>query len=160
MTYNALWLLYMQHLSWKLKSLILQEVCKWTSEQHYKTNKMARAPGEDSDQSGLPPSFRLWSHWADVQADMCLRWTHIWFCWFWHAAAQVILVSIRNEQTNNLCFIETLRHQLAVCTRFWGVFYSSLCNETVLCHNRTNLGTVELREISLTSVFAVRSVSS
>ena len=59
---------------------------------HDKTNKMTRAPSEDSDQPGHPPSLirvftvrsmgswgpnvsscrqrRLWSHWADAQADL------------------------------------------------------------------------------------------
>ena len=65
---------------------------------HDKTNKMACAPSEDSDQPGHPPSlirvfavrmkkpwifsyplctqWRLWSDWADAQADLILRWVH------------------------------------------------------------------------------------
>ena len=65
---------------------------------HDKTNKMACAPSEDSDQPGHPPSlirvfavrmkkdwvpssplsaqWRLWSDWVDAQADLSLRWTH------------------------------------------------------------------------------------
>ena len=65
---------------------------------HDKTNKMACAPSEDSDQPGHPPSLirvlavrmnkpwvlsyplsaqrRLWSDWADAQADLSLRWVH------------------------------------------------------------------------------------
>ena len=61
-----------------------------------KTNKMACAPSENSDQPGHPPSLirvfavrmkkawipsdplyaqrRLWSDWADAQADLSLRW--------------------------------------------------------------------------------------
>ena len=71
----------------------------WTQEYeppHDKTNKMASAPSEDSDQPGHPPSLiivfavrmkkawvlsypfsaqrRLWSDWADAQADLSLRW--------------------------------------------------------------------------------------
>ena len=64
--------------------------------RHDKTNKMICAPGEDSDQPGHPPSQirvsavrlkqnlvlsyplsaqrRLWSDWADAQADLSLRW--------------------------------------------------------------------------------------
>ena len=63
---------------------------------HDKTNKMACAPSEDSDQPGHPPSLisvfavrmkkawvssyqlsaqrRLWLDWADAQADLSLRW--------------------------------------------------------------------------------------
>ena len=62
---------------------------------HDKTNKLACAPSEDSDQPGHPPSLirvftvcmkkawvlsyplsaqrRLWSDWADAQADLSLR---------------------------------------------------------------------------------------
>ena len=60
---------------------------------------MRRAPSEDSDQPGYPPSLirifavsmkkprvlsyplstqrRLWSDWADAQADLSLHWVHI-----------------------------------------------------------------------------------
>ena len=76
---------------------------------HDKTNKMACAPSEDSDQPGHPPSLirvfavrmkiawvlsyplsaqrRLWSVWANVQADLSLCWAHMSFCWFCHEAA-------------------------------------------------------------------------
>ena len=69
-----------------------------------KTNKMACAPSEDSDQPGHPPSLirvfavrmkkalvlsyplsaqrRLWSDWADAQADLSLRWAHSHFVGF------------------------------------------------------------------------------
>ena len=62
------------------------------------------APSEDSDQSGHPPSLirvfavrmkkawvlsyplsaqrRLWSDWADAQADLSLRWAHTHFVGF------------------------------------------------------------------------------
>ena len=66
------------------------------------------APSKDSDQPGHPPSLirvfavhmkkawvlssplnaqrRLWSDWADAQADLSLRWAHS-FCWFCHVVA-------------------------------------------------------------------------
>ena len=66
-----------------------------------KTNKMACAPSEDSEQPGHPPSLirvfavhskkawvlsyplsaqrRLWSDWTDAQADLSLRWAHSHF---------------------------------------------------------------------------------
>ena len=75
-----------------------------------KTHKMAWVPSEDSDQPGNPPSLiavfavrmkndwvlsyplsaqrRLWSDWADAQADLSLRWAHMPFCWFCREAAQ------------------------------------------------------------------------
>ena len=31
--------------------------------------------------------WRLWSDWADAQADLSLRWAHKSFCWFCHAVA-------------------------------------------------------------------------
>ena len=31
---------------------------------------------------------RLWSDWADAQADLSLRWAHMPFCWFCQDAAQ------------------------------------------------------------------------
>ena len=71
---------------------------------HDKTNKMACAPIEDSDQPGHPPSLirvfdvrmkkawvlsyplsawrRLWSDWADAQADLSLRWAYSHFVGF------------------------------------------------------------------------------
>ena len=64
----------------------------WNEPPHDKTNKMACVPSEDSDQPGHPPSLirifavhmkkawvlsyqlsaqrRLWSDWADAQADL------------------------------------------------------------------------------------------
>ena len=69
------------------------------------------APSEDSDQSGHPPSLirvfavrmkkawilsyplsaqrRLWSDWADAQADLNLRWAHSHFVGFCHVAAHI-----------------------------------------------------------------------
>ena len=71
---------------------------------HDRTNKMTCAPSEDSDQPGHLPSLirvftvhmkkalvlsyplstqrRLWSDWADAQADLRLHWVHRSFCWF------------------------------------------------------------------------------
>ena len=71
---------------------------------HDKTNKVAYAPSEDSAQHGHPPSLirvfavhmknhwvisyplnaqrRLWSDWADAQADLRLHWEHMSFVGF------------------------------------------------------------------------------
>ena len=73
------------------------------------------APSEDSDQPGHLPSLirdftvrmkkawvlsyplsaqrRLWSDWADAQADLSLRWAHTHFWWFCHKAAHMLIVS-------------------------------------------------------------------
>ena len=72
--------------------------------RHDKTNENGCAPSEDSDQPGHPPSLirvfavrmkkhwvlsyplsaqrRLWSYWADAQADLSLRWAHTHFVGF------------------------------------------------------------------------------
>ena len=79
---------------------------------HDKTYKMACAPSEHSDKPGHPPSLirvfavrmkkvwvpryplsaqrRLWSDWAEAQADLSLRWAHKPFCRFCHALAHLI----------------------------------------------------------------------
>ena len=78
--------------------------------RHDKTNKMICVPSEDSDQPGHPPSLirvcavhlkqkwvlsyplsaqrRLWSDWADAQADLSLHSAQRSFCWFCHEVAQ------------------------------------------------------------------------
>ena len=78
-----------------------------------KTNKVASAPSEDSDQPGHPPSLigvftvrsmgswgpklsscgqlRLWSDWANALADLSLRWAHMPLCWLCHETAQFYL---------------------------------------------------------------------
>ena len=75
-----------------------------------KTNKVACAPSEDSDQPGHPPSLirvfavsmkkarvlsyplsaqpRRWSDWATSHADLSLRWAQS-FCCVCHEAAQL-----------------------------------------------------------------------
>ena len=34
---------------------------------------------------------RLWSDWADAQADLSLCWAHMLLCWFCHEAAQMFV---------------------------------------------------------------------
>ena len=97
-------------LSWFLSSKRCKNVTKhkWAATWQ---NQLRCAPSEDSDQPGHPPSlirvfavcsmgswglkvsscgqWRLWSDWADAQADLSLRWVHMSFCWFCHVAAQI-----------------------------------------------------------------------
>ena len=86
---------------------------------HDKTNKMVCAPSEDSDQPGHPPSLirvftvrmkkawflsyplsaqrRLWSDWADAQADLSLRWAYSHFVGFvmrWFILSRQVLISL------------------------------------------------------------------
>ena len=90
---------------------------------HNKTNKMTCAPSEASDQPGHPPSLikvftvrligsegpsvsscgqrRLWSDWADVQADLSLCWAHRSFCYVMlrpRIVSKTILASEVNTQ--------------------------------------------------------------
>ena len=79
---------------------------------HDKTNKMAVRPAKIQISPGIRPvwsesslsawrklgSFttlwahsRLWSNWADAQADLSLRWAHIPFCCFCLEAAHIHL---------------------------------------------------------------------
>ena len=90
-----------------------------------------RAPSEDSDQPGHPPSLcalrkakgpkvssrgqgRLWSDWANAQADLGLRWADRSFCWFCHAVAQLHLGIITNVYK---LYIITTRHR-GICSCF------------------------------------------
>ena len=79
---------------------------------HDKTNKMTVRPAKTQISLGIrpvwsesslcaqrvakDPSFLRadsedWSDWADVQADLSLRWAHMPFCWFCHEAAHLFL---------------------------------------------------------------------
>ena len=93
----------------KMKTILLP-YCLQHELPHDNTNKMTCAPSEDSDQPGHLPSLirvfavrsmgsegpkvssggqgRLWSDWADAQADLSLPWEHSSFCWFCCSAAQ------------------------------------------------------------------------
>ena len=92
---------------------------------HDKTNKIACAPSEDTYQPGHPLSLikvfsvrsvgswgpnvslcwqrRLWSDWADAQAD--LREAHMSFCWFCHAVAQFIIRSFSIARFWKVCIL-------------------------------------------------------
>ena len=87
-----------------MKTFTLSLITKLYEPPHDKTNKMACAPTEDSDQPGHPPSLirvflvrmrkawvlsyplsaqrRLWSDCADAQADLSLRWAQCYFVCF------------------------------------------------------------------------------
>ena len=86
------------HWTMKYKSLTYKWAATWQNQQ------CGCAPSEDSDQPGHPPSLirvfavrmkrawvlsyplsaqrRLWSDWADGQADLSLRWAHTHFVGF------------------------------------------------------------------------------
>ena len=91
--------------------LVIQtwRIVKWATT--WQNQQSDCAPSEDSDQPVHPPSLfrvfavymkktyilsypfsaqrRLWSDWADAQADLSSLGVHS-FCWFWHVVAQNI----------------------------------------------------------------------
>ena len=92
--------------------------------RNHMNHKMTCAPSEDAYQSrqmhlprlirvfpvlmkkpwvlSYPLSIqrRLWSVWADAQADLSLRWVHWGFCWFCCAAA-CIWIKERQKQADH-----------------------------------------------------------
>ena len=78
---------------------------------HDKTNNVAVRPAKTQISLGIRPVWsesslctqwvakdpnlsscgqrRLWSDWADAQADLSLRWAHMPLCWFRHEVAQL-----------------------------------------------------------------------
>ena len=45
----------------------------------------------------LSAQRRLWSDWADAQADPSLGWAHMPHCWLCHVAAQIKATDVRNR---------------------------------------------------------------
>ena len=98
---------------------------------HDKTNKMSVPPAKTQISLGIHPVWsvlvvcmkkpwvlsyplsaqrRLWSDWADAQADLSLRWAHKPFCWFCHCVVFIhsnypcrkgIVICSQNQQQNN-----------------------------------------------------------
>ena len=93
----------------------------WYKPPHDKTNKIACAPSEDSDQPRRSPSlisvfavrrkkpwvfnyllnaqWRLWSDWADAQADLSLRWAHSHFDGF---VMRLLIYKPSHDKTNEM----------------------------------------------------------
>ena len=58
---------------------------------------------------------RLWSDWVDAQADMCLHWAHISFCWFCHAASHILCEQTAKAQARfSICTVSP-KPQLFAC---------------------------------------------
>ena len=63
----------------------------------------------------LSAQRRLWSDWADAQADLSLHWAHRSFCWFRHEAAHIKL-------TNHIPGTRQMIYHLSIlsqCTCVW-----------------------------------------
>ena len=97
-----------QYTSWRGRYSLLghsfplrQERCVSFEPEHDKTNKMICAPIEDSAHPrSLIRVFAvrfMGSQGQNVQADLSLRWAHMSFCWFCHAAADLHLNHCSSE---------------------------------------------------------------
>ena len=107
------------------------------------------APSEDSDQPGHPPSLirvfavrmkkawvlsyqlsaqrKLWSDWADAQADLSLHWAHIHFVVFFHVVAQLFLLNqiwIYEENIEKALSL-LIYWTTKITHHFWFVFFSA-----------------------------------
>ena len=135
---------------------------------------MACAPSEDSDRPGHPPSLirvfagrlmgsqgltlsssgqrRLWSDWADAQADLGLRWANMSFCWFCHDAAYLSIITPCclayftyepwREKTC-LCHMRTTKTQISLRIRSRNkVYMSSMCFQIKACFQQLQVLTV------------------
>ena len=94
---------YMRRLFWLSKYPVsltrLGYMRKLYAPLHDKTNKVACAPSEDSDQPGHPPSLirvfavRMKKAWVlsyPLSAQRRLRWAQTFFCWFCHEAVHIL----------------------------------------------------------------------
>ena len=106
---------------------------------HNKTNKMACAPSEDSGQPWHPPSLirvfdvcmkkawtysyplsaqrRLWSDWADAQANLSLRWAHSHCVGF--VMMQLIYISAWYQCNRSQVLFLGYRNRLSVLLQLW-----------------------------------------
>ena len=96
-------------------------------------------PDQNVPQSA--PQGSVWSGstlFADAQADLCLRWTHMPFCWFCHEAAHFFVCpkfsnfygnlfiyvptsAVNMIRTNISCQHDTYQHQLSTWLSHLGV---------------------------------------
>ena len=99
-------------------------IVKWAATWQNQQNECASS--EDSDQPGQPPSLisifadhmkkawvlsyplgaqrRLWSDWADAQADLSLRWAHSHFIGFVMSRLKYILRALKTPHFTSIVF--------------------------------------------------------
>ena len=154
---------------WKDKFLLNSSMCMlyiiWSAT--WQNQQSDCAPSEDSDQPGHPPSLirvfivcmkkawilsyplsaqqRLWSDWADAQADLSLRWAHSHFVDFVKlygfrnkglsqyqkpvyisncspmAAIQLSNLSVRYELKNKLLLYSNMCMLYTICCFGWWI---------------------------------------
>ena len=66
----------------------------------------------------LSAQRRLWSDWADAQADLSLRCAHMPFCWFCHEAAHIIAIIL---PLNTKSIYPTVSKIFLFVVTLWGV---------------------------------------
>ena len=127
--------------------------------QQDKTNKITCVPSKDSEQPGHSPSLirvftvhmkkawvlsyslsaqlRLWSDWADAQADLSLCWAHMSFCWFCYAVAQMV-----GHMVTTWLLMFTLTHNLVYIALSWTLYKSEKFRHPKNCCNYPKIWTV------------------
>ena len=100
------------------------------------------APSRDSDQPGHPPSLirvfavrmkklwvlnyplsaqrRLWSDWADAQADLSLRWAHTHF---------VVLSWCGSNSLEAYYSSHNISYKLCGLKKYWSIMKSYICSD-------------------------------
>ena len=108
---------------WHLLQQCPLDICLATMwDATWQNQQCVCAPSEDSDQPGHPPSlirvlavrlkkpwglsyplsaqWRLWTDWADAQADLSFRWAHTHFVGF--VMSRVMYVYWRTQESNGI----------------------------------------------------------
>ena len=113
-------------------------------QQHDKTNKVACATSENSDQPScslirvfavlsmgtkhlrfLHADSKDWSDWADAQADLSLCWAHTSVCWFCHVVAHVD-VAFKRPRRRWICSGILFTKKLETKNIFFSIKYSDV----------------------------------
>ena len=97
---------------------------------------------------------RLWSDWADAQADPSLHWAHMPFCWFCREAAQMLLFKAYDSRLSFLAqrlpfesTINNLRPNLNFCISFFFFQIILLVLSTVLTTTQAQAGDERYKEV-------------
>ena len=78
----------------------------------------------------LSAQRRLWSDWADAQADLSLRWAHMLLCWFCHEAAHYVF----NHFGRSLMLVSVFSCTLSVFLWEEEKFRNKWCSSWAKCN--------------------------